>query len=156
MDGVLHGVRCTLPEDWDDCSLYRFVAPEPAGVSLPGPLTVKAGDPDRLHFRTNMTVSRHSVDTRAPLAELLRQAAAGVKASTPTYRVLVEGSCRLAGQDAAYHDITFVEEGTRLQLFQRQLAFSKAPGEVTLFTLTSDRSDLDALFAAFGELRHAP
>jgi hypothetical protein len=130
-----------FPPGWEDHSVYKRT--EPVDDRRRGAL----GGPA---FRHNVVVTSHEMPEGIDLDQLLRRRAATARDENPSLQVLNSGHAAYLEQSCAWLDASFFDPRGKLQIFQRLIALSPAPGRITLITVTTDDPDLDGVTRAMG------
>ncbi len=91
-----------LPEQWDDRSIYTFVAPEQSmGAGLPTMAKTQG-------FRPNVVVTREGKGKYERLDAYAKDQLAASQKQLPQMKVLQEGPTQVAGVEALSRTFTFV------------------------------------------------
>jgi hypothetical protein len=143
MISILHGVPITIPDDWEDWSVFKFTPPAEAKAALPVKGEVRGLQP-------NLIVTRRPLEPGVAIAEVYRESNRAYKEVNPSFQVLAEGVARYQGLEAVWQDSSQVDPRSNLSVHQRHVAIAPGDGVVVLLTLTGEKRDLERLAAAIG------
>jgi hypothetical protein len=110
-----NALRLTVPDDWDDRSIYTFVAPSRNTILEPSPLTI---DMPEQTFRPNIVVTCETEQVADLDAYVRRQWQQSMRA-LPDLELVREGALTVGKRPAFQRVFNFSAEGTTVT--QRQV-----------------------------------
>lgn len=136
----LFGIPCDIPDDWNNVSLYRFVAPATDDIGTDMPTASKS-----VQFRDNLVVTRTPMPPNVGFDGFLEHSNARAKQQDPSFKVLQSGNGTLDGQSATWQDTVQSAPGAKAPIYQRSIVIPGPDGFVTLFVITARKHTLDAM-----------
>jgi hypothetical protein len=139
----LFGFRVAIHPEWENHTVYRFIAPARDDRRTEGPAE-KAG----IRPRNNVSISRHMLPAGVPFEKYLEHSSREARKSDKSIAVIKGGTGSCSGQPAIWEETTQRVRGKQIR--QRHIAIQAPNGLVTLAVVTADEEGIEEMSRRLG------